>query len=200
MSAPLYTTVESVKVRLANKVQFQEDPNFVSQGELPNALLLQLISDAETEVEQDLRGRYAIPFRSISQGDYQSLPDHTKRAIRAAIDLRAVVMILQTDFGSGTHISADAYIKSQSEHYEKYISKLLGRDQEASNDKRDRFRFSPPLDDLELSPTNKEADDGFKGMIINTDANPYDAASYAAQQINNPAKNYPTRKTPYGRY
>jgi phage gp36-like protein len=61
----LYTTVDSVKVRLAGKVQFQEDCNSLQNGELPDLLLLQLIRDAETETEQDLRSRYSVPFRSI---------------------------------------------------------------------------------------------------------------------------------------
>ena len=190
-TVPLYTTVESVKVRLANKVQFQSGAT-LQDGELPNELLCQLIQDAETEVEQDLRTRYAIPFRSIRSGKYSDLPDHSKRAIRTAVDLRAVTIILETDFGRGTHISADGYIKATSDHYESYITKLLGQDKEGA--KKERYRYSPPLEDLMLSPSNKMADDGYKGMIINTDANTKGAEEYSEEQINNPAASYVARR------
>lgn len=196
MTAPIYTTIESVKIRLANKVQFQADPNELLQGELPNALLCQLIADAETEVEQDLRGRYLVPFQSKSQGTFSSLPDHTKRAIRTAVDMKAVLVILATDFGRGSHVSAEPYIAAQEKAYDAYITKLLGQDKEGS--KRERFRFSPPLDELCLSYSNREADDGFKGMIINTDSGDKSTENYAADQINNPAYGYPTRKPPFG--
>lgn len=186
---PLYTTVDSVKVRLANKVQFQRAAEPI-EGELPNDFLCQLISDSETEVEQDLRHRYAIPFRSIRTGLYKDLPDHTKRAIRMVVDLRATQMILETDFGRGTHVEGKNYAKTQEENYAKYINKLLGRDSEGKNDKIDRFRFAPPLEDLMLAATNKEADDGYRGTIINTDASTEDAVTYAGHQINNPARTY----------
>jgi len=189
---PQYTTVDSVKVRLAGKVQFQQDPNEIEPGELPDALLHQLIVDSETQVEQDLRSRYAIPFRSKTKNTFSALPDHSKRAIRVAIDMRAVMMILQTDFGRGTHVSGDKYFESLGKSYEAYIKKLLGQD--AEGEKRERFRFSPPLEDLLLAPSNREADDGYKGMIINTDQNVRDAVTYAEQQINNPATSYVGRR------
>ena len=191
MSTPIYTSVDSVKVRLANKVQFQRDATNAIEGELPNDFLCQLISDSETEVEQDLRHRYAIPFRSLRTGKYADLPDHTKRAIRMVVDLRATQMILETDFGRGTHVDGKSYAKTQEDNYQKYINKLLGRDSEGKNDKIDRFRFSGPLEDLLLAVTNKEADDGYRGTIINTDASCNDSASYAARQVNNPSESYP---------
>ncbi len=187
---PLYTTLDSVKVRLVNKVQFQANPKRFEDGELPDALLGQLIRDAETEVEQDLRGRYAIPFRSIAFGNFDALPDSSKRAIRTACDYRAVILILSTDFGRGTHISGEAYTKSAEKLYAAYIDKLLGRDAEAANAKHDRFRFTPPLQDLMLALSNSKADDGFKGTLVNTDASVHGAETYAAEQINDPAKSY----------
>lgn len=190
---PLYTTVESVKVRLANKVQFQSGSTPI-EGELPNDLLCQLINDAETEVEQDLRSRYMIPFQSVRTGSYADLPDHTKRAIRVAVDLRCVVMILETDFGRGSHINSEGYVKSTADHYEGYVNKLLGQDKEAADKENKRHRFSPPLEDLRLATTNKEADDGYKGMIINTDANIRGAETYAKESINNPAASYVARR------
>jgi hypothetical protein len=187
---PLYTTRDSVRVRLAGKVQFQRDPAAPVDGELPDDLLRQLICDAETEVEADLRGRYAIPFRSKTRGTYEGLPDHTQRAIRMAVDMRSVLTILATDFGRGTVISGEDYAEITKANYGSFIAKLLGRDQEAAGEKIDRFRRTPPLEDLLLSESNRMADDGYRGMIINTDQSEHDAASYAAGQVNNPARSY----------
>ncbi len=197
---PIYTTLDNVKVRLANKVQFQRDPSTVQEGELPDALLGQLIVDAETEVEQDMRSRYAIPFQSSRTGRYADLPDHSQRALRVAVDLRAVIMILETDFGRGTHVNADGYVNSDQKHYDSYVNRLLGRDPEGKNDKHDRYRFSPPLEGVLLAASNKEADDGYKGRIINTDASRNDAVSYAERQLNNPARSYQNARRDRGRF
>lgn len=194
----LYTTYDSVKVKLVNKVQFQADTDVIQDGELPDVLLTQLIRDAETDVEMDLRSRYAVPFQSKSKGTYAGLPDHSQRAIRKVVDLRAEFLILSTDFGRGSHINAEGYTKQIEERYSFEIERLLGRDQEAENSKRDRFRFSPPLDDLLLALTNSKADDGFKGMLINTDAGRHDAASYAIGHINDPSQTYINRRLPNG--
>lgn len=188
MSAPIYTTVASVKVRLAGKVQFQRDPSAPRDGELPDDLLEQLIADAEAEVEQDLRSRYAVPFQSIRTGRYSDLPDHTQRALRTAVDQKAVMNVLMTDFGRGTHVSAEGYMESLKEHYEAYVTKLMGRDAEAKSDKVDRYRFSPPLDDLKLFKGNALGDDGYRGTIINTDGSSRGAETYAPGQVNDPSR------------
>lgn len=189
----LYTTKDSVKVRLAGKIQFQTEAELLD-GQMPDALLCQLIEDAETEVEQDLRSRYAIPFRSKKSGTFAALPDHSKRSIRQIVDFKAVEKILATDFGRGTHINAEGYYEKTVKEYELMVNKLLGRDSIGANDKIDRFKYSPPLEDMMLAPHNKEADDGYRGMIINTDASVHDEASYAAQQINDPSKSYIRRR------
>lgn len=186
---PMYTTVDSVKIRLAGKVQFQSDDGLLD-GELPNALLCQLINDGETEVEQDLRTRYAIPFQSKTTKNYSGLPDHTKRAIRVAVDMMAVMKVLETDFGRGSAVNGENYYKNLKTHYDEYMDRLLGRDRMAANAKIDRYKFSPPLADLLLAPTNSEADDGFRGMIINTDQSERDASTYAEEQVNNPGHSY----------
>jgi hypothetical protein len=191
---PLYTSYDAVKVLLANKVQFQTSPTELIDGELPNALLGALIGRAETRVEQDLASRYSIPFVSKKNGTYLSLPDHTKRGIQTAVDLRAVVEVLMTDFGRGTHVQGETYYKGSLSEYNGYIDILLGRNREAANEKRDRFRFTPPMADLLLAPSNREADDGYKGMIINTDGSRRGAETYAVEQINNPAATYINRR------
>lgn len=191
---PKYTTFDSVKLRLTNKVQFQENPEKLIDGELPNELLAQLICDAETEVEQDLRKRYAIPFRSKKTGFYKDLPDHSKRAFRTVVDLKAVLFVIENDFGRGSHIDASKYIESSEKHYLSLILKLLGEDKEENNSSFKRHKSSPPLEDVLLALSNREADDGFKGRIINTDGETRDSATYAAEQIDNPAASYVARR------
>jgi hypothetical protein len=99
-----------------------------------------------------------------------------------------------TDFGRGTHVDAEKYFKTSEKSYGGYIDILLGRNREAANEKHDRFRFSPPLTDLLLACSNRKADDGFKGMIINSDGNRHGAETYAEDQINNPAATYINRR------
>lgn len=192
----IYTTLDSVKIRLSGKVQF-ESSSGLRDGELPNALLTQLICDAETDVEQELRSRYAVPFRSASQGTYNTLPDHSKRALRIVVDYKAVMKVLATDFGRGSHINGDNYFTATEKEYEKAIMRLLGRDMIGTNEKIDRYKVSPPLEDVMLAKSNAAADDGYRGMIINTDADENDSASYARKSINNPSKSY-IRKRGFG--
>jgi hypothetical protein len=190
---PIYTTVQSVKVRLLNKVQFQQSPEVLLDGELADDLLLQLIIDAETDVEKALRGRYAVPFRSIARGTFANLPNHTQRAIRQAVDMKAVIKVLGTDFGSGTAVNGDNYRKTMVEDYEETIRELLGMPAKDASDAQIaamRTFTRPPLEDLMLAASNSKADDGYKGMI--QVSNPHGdrregAEQFAADHINNPA-------------
>lgn len=186
---PTYTTYANVQVRLANKVQFQTDDTLL-EGQLPNQLLGQLICDAETEVEQDLRIRYAIPFQSKVTGQFVDLPDHSQRALRVAVDLMAVIKILETDFGRGTHVNAEDYFETSKKHYDEYIQKLLGNQPDQKGRQMNNYKRPPPLEQVRLAKSNREADDGYAGMIINTDASRHDSASYAAQQVNDPSRSY----------
>lgn len=192
---PLYTTFESVKVRLVNKVRFESSTK--EEGELPNALLCQLVQDAEMNVEMALRGRYAIPFQSKRTGRFSDLPNHTQRAIRQAVDFQSVILILQTDFGRGTHISAEGYVDPNLTNYKNSIKALLGQDM-IGEKQVDRFKITPPLEDLKLASHNKESDDGYRGRIINTDSSVSGAETYAAGQINNPSEGYLSRKPGQG--
>lgn len=190
-----YTTADNVKVRLTSKVQFQSAAE-PYQGELPDALLAQIIKRAEMKVELDLRSRYAIPFREQVTNEWKDLPIHTRDAITEAVDLKAVRMILETDFGSGTGADADKYASSVKKAYGDHVKSLLGFNPESEERDPKRFRFAPPLEGLLLAGSNQHADDGYKGMIINTDQANHDSASYAADQINNPARSF--RNRPWG--
>ena len=185
----LYTTFQSVKLRLTNKVQFQADDNKVEDGELPNDLLSQIIQDAETAVEMDLRSRYAVPFRSKSKNTWDALPDHTKRAIRQAVDYKAVAIVLDTDFGRGTKVDGEPYSNKFTKMYNDQIQLLLGRDSIGRNDKIDRHKVAPPLEDLLLAASNSKADDGFRGMVLNSDPRER-AVTYAEEQLNDPSTSW----------
>lgn len=187
-----YTTVDSVKVKLEGKVRFQEDPAAVQNGELPDALLLQCIADAETQVEMDLRGRYAIPFRSTQTEDFTGLPDHSKRAIRIAVDLQAIMQILDTDFGRSGKIDASAYYKNTATRYDTTINKLLGI-QEDSDGKKVQKR-TPPLEKMKLAPGNSKADDGHRGVISNTDMCEDSAEGFALSHLNDPSSSMVRRR------
>ena len=189
---PIYTSFDSVKVRLQGKVSFQQSGTSVrNERQMSEELLGQMIVDAETAVEQDLRGRYAVPFRSKISGTWEQLPDHTKRAIRTIVDLKAGILIMGESFGSGTHISADGYIKISTENYNLLLRRLLGQDMEGQEFGEKRFRRTPPLDDLMLAPTNT-ADTGFIGVPIDAGArspfsNEIRGSEYAATHINDPS-------------
>lgn len=185
--ALLYTTQDSVKVRLAGKVQF-ESQDGLQDGEMPNALLFQLIEDAETEIENHLRGRYFIPFQHKNGSGFANLPDHSKRAIRMAVDMKAVMLIAATDFCRGTHVQADNYFSNLEKTFGEHLDLLMGRDREAAG-VIDRFRKTPPLEGLRLANSNIAADDGVRGSVINTDSS-LDTTSYAENQSSDPSRGY----------
>lgn len=193
---PKYVEVDAVRTRLANKVIIQPKPHKASDlegiedGQLPYVLFLQLIADAETQIEQELRSRYAVPFRSISKGSFLALPYHTKRALCQVIEDQAVLLVLETDFGTGTHINAEGYKASLQSRLDKRLELLLGRDREGASAKIDRYKNAAPLEDLALAPWNSEADDGYAGTVIVTGADYQGSTQYAEGQINNPARSF----------
>lgn len=194
---PRYVRVDSVRVRLAGKVQVQADPRkpsereYVEDGTMPYELLLQLICDAETEIEQELRSRYAVPFVSRTTGMFSDLPYHSKRALCQVIEDKAVLLVLETDFGTGTHNSAEGYRTNVQSRMDARLELLLGKDREGNNAKIDRYKNSAPLDDLMLAPWNSEsADNGMKGEVILTDMGRNRGMRYAEDRINDPSRSF----------
>ncbi len=184
----LYTTADSVKVRLGNKVQFPRGREAESD-EISNSLLAQLIRDAESDVELALSSRYYVPFQTVNGGRFDALADHVKRQIRMVVDLRAVYKILMHDFGRGTHVEGEAYSGPSSREYDQAIKALLGQEKAPTTDQTQRSRMSPPLPGLRLATTNR-ADNGVFGKAINTDAGRNDLSSYAANQTNDPSRTF----------
>lgn len=187
---PIYTTLNSVQIRLAGKVSFQQPGvEIVNPRQMPDALCRQLICDAETAVEQDLRGRYAVPFRSKKVGTFVGLPDHSKRAVRTIVDAMACVLILKDSFGAGTHITGEGYLKNYEDTYNDLLKRLLGQDVVTETAGERLYRRTGPLDDLLLASTNV-ADDGLFGQP--GDSSPRRrgerGSNYAANQINDPSQ------------
>lgn len=194
-----YTTVDSVKTRCAGKVQFQQAKEALPE-EMSDDLLFQLIEDAEADIELTLSERYFIPFQRTDGASYSHLPDHTKRQIRKVVDLRAVELILGTDFARSGHTSGDEAAPKTKDFLLEAIDLLLGRasfTQPGVAAPKRPMRVAPPLPGLRLAAGN-QADTGKAGMIINTDESVLGAESYAAQQINNPAASYVPKKPNQG--
>lgn len=184
----LYTTPESVKVRLGSKVQFQAGSTPL-QEELSNELFFQLVRDAEADVELALCARYFVPLQGAGGGPFGTLPDHTIRQIRKAVDLRAQALIIDQDFGRSGHTDASAFSKQIAEQYEAAIEALLGKQKIGQTSEKDRPFMTPPLPGLRLALTNR-SDKGTFGKVVNTDASDRDASSYANQQQNDPSRTY----------
>lgn len=184
----LYTTVQSVKVRLGAKVQFQSGETPL-QEEISDEMLWQLISDAEHDLEMALMSRYYLPFQGAGGAPFATLPAVTVHQIRKAVDMRAVILVLAWDFGRGGHTDGSEFASDLEKKYEEALELLLGREKVAQTDQKDRPRMAPPLPGLRLALTNL-ADKGTFGKVVNTDASTRDAASYANEQQNDPSLSY----------
>lgn len=183
-----YTTVDSVKTRCAGKVQFQQEKVALPE-EMSNDLLYQLIQDAEADIELALSERYFVPFQRTDGAAYSHLPDHTKRQLRKVVDLRAVELILGTDFARGGHTDGDEAAPRTKDFLLEAMDLLLGRasfTQPGVPAPKRPMRVAPPLPGLMLALGN-QADTGKMGTIINTDESVLGAETYAAGQINNPS-------------
>lgn len=175
----LYISSNDVKVRLDGKVRFEANPD-TDSGAMSEALLNRLINEAEGDVELDLSERYHTPFKSISGGDFATLPDRpTKEYLRTMCELKAVIRVLETDFGSGA-VDAESYMKNLRSRYDKMYNKLI--DRRGDDEDQNQFR-KPPLPGLMLNYHNDQADDGYRGMVCNTS----DSEPYAPGQINDPS-------------
>lgn len=185
---PAYIRFEDVRLRLIGKVQFNDDTaKAEAAGTMPRALANRLIDEAEGQVEQDLSPRYAAPFVHCETGNYADLPDRpTRNIIRTLCELKACIRILETDFGEGTSVDAEKYIKRIEGRYTKIIKENIlakfGDDYKATR----QWAF-PPLPFLKLNWFNRSADDGYAGMIEVTSSGD---GGYPAQQIDDPSESW----------
>lgn len=180
---PLYTNPRDVQSRLVGKVSFSdndEDPNKVGRK-----LLLQLIDEAESQVEVDLSSRYAAPFQTDTGGAYGTLPLRpTQNTLKNLCELMSVIRVLETDFGDGTVVDAEKYLKNIKPRYASMVKQLTAK----RDDKNDSQQWAlPPLPSLRLAPHNELADDGGLGRVLSTSMG---VGGYPARQIDNPAETF----------
>lgn len=181
----LYCSFEDVRVRLIGKVRFTEDEND-DTGRMHILLANRLIAEAEGQVELDLSPRFSAPFETIDQQPFANLPERpTKNFLRTMSELKSVIRILETDFGSGGATDGENYMKNLVQRYNEMVAQLTERRKDG-NGVGQGFKY-PPLPGLRLNYMNEEADDGFMGSVLVTSEGDGD---YPAKQINNPGKNF----------
>lgn len=176
----LYCKEEDVKVRLIGKVRFTDDED--DENKMSNKLLRRLIKEAESAVEMDLSPRYMAPFQTTAGERFDKLPDRpTKEYIRTMCELKAVIRVLETDFGSGSAADATKYTQRQQGRYNSMADKLIKKEKGFR-----QWKF-PPLPEIRLNFHNIEADDGYAGQILVTGQGDGD---FPQSQINDPSENY----------
>ena len=180
----LYIKLEDVRIRLIGKVRFTTDVN--EENKMHESLANRLILEAEGQVELDLSPRYAAPFQTIDGTAFKNLPDNpTKNVLRTLCELQSCMRILENDFGAGTAIDADKYVKKLKERYDEIVSERLLAKRKGKEETQ-QWSF-PPLKSLKLNWHNTEADDGYLGMVLVTGQGDGD---YPAKQINDPSENW----------
>jgi hypothetical protein len=181
----LYIKDEDVRVRLLGKVRFTE--NDEDENRMNVKLLRRLINEAEGEVEYDLSPRYTAPFVTDSGAPFSQLPARpTQEIIKTMCELKAVVRVLETDFGRGTVVDSDKYGEQLRTRYDSIKLKLLERRENLMSG----WKY-PPLPGLKLNYMNTEADDGYQGMVLSTSEG---LGSYPLHRINSPSENWTTFK------
>jgi hypothetical protein len=176
-----YCNFEQVRLRLAGKVRIDmdgDDPNLMSA-----ALANKLIGEAEGQLEFDLSPRYSAPFQTDAGAPFAQLPQHpTQTLIKTLAELQSVIRILETDFGSGTIVDSEKYIKRVEERYKGMLEQLL--EKKSSSDYLN-WKY-PPLPGLQLAAHNIQ-DDGFSGQVLVSSDNR--DGGFPKDQINDPARN-----------
>lgn len=182
----LYISLEDVKIRLVGKVRFTSSSE--EENKMLDSLANKLISEAEAQVEQDLSPRYAAPFQTEEGTAFKNLPDRpTKQIIKTLCELMAVVRVLETDFGSGTAIDGEKYIKNIEKRYKSILNdNILAKVKGAEDQKQWSF---PPLPGLRKNWFNTEADDGYPGMVLVSSSSD-GRGDYPFKQINSPGETF----------
>lgn len=184
---PRYITEEDVRIRLIGKVRFTDDDS--DENHMHTRLLRRLIDEAEGQVEMDLSPRYAAPFLTRDGAAFKTLPDRpTKEVIRTLCELKAVIRVLETDFGSGSNVNGEKYKKGQQDRYEAITKKLL----EMRGEDKTGWKY-PPLPQLRLNDHNVEADDGYLGQVLVTSDGD---GAFPKDRINDPSESFFNARIP----
>lgn len=179
----LYIRFEDVRLRLVGKVRFTDNIDDDDATRMPVALANALINEAESDVELDLSPRYYAPFQTDSGGSFGSLPQRPTRTIlRTLCELKAVMRILDTDFGRGTAVNGEDYYTTTAKRYKDLLDRVMKTHENG-------FGYVyPPLPGLKLNYQNEAADDGFKGQVLHHSN--HQSGDYAAEQINDPTETF----------
>lgn len=176
----LYIVREDVRVRLIGKVRFTDNED--EENKMSLRLLDRLINEAEADVEQDLSPRYAAPFQTDSGLPFAKLPLRpTREILRTLCELKAVIRVLETDFGAGTVVDAAKYAESIGTRYQAMLDKHMAKKKEGLG-----WAY-PPLPGLAFNYMNTEADDGYAGMVLSTSRGDGD---FPAERIQNPSQSW----------
>lgn len=178
----LYINQAMVRIRLTNKVRFTDDAE-CNPDKMPIQLLQDLILQAEGEVEFDLSPRYMAPFQTDDGQPFKKLVDRpTKQVIRTLCVVRAVMKVLETDFGRGSATKGSTYYDDLSKSYENLLKKQIQTKEDSFN-----IFMYPPMPGLMLNYHNEEADTGFRGRVLTVNT---DQDDYAERQINQPGRSF----------
>jgi hypothetical protein len=180
----LYISLLDVKNRLIGKVSFDDD------GDDPNRMSAQLanllINQAEGDVELELSPRYAAPFQTDNGAPFQNLPSRpTRQIIRTLCLNKAVMYILDTDFGRGSAINGEEYSKGLQKQYDWIVERAIGIIGKEEVDAYRQWKY-PPLPGLMLNYMNT-SDDGFAGQVFITGSG---EGAYAAESVNDPSTTF----------
>lgn len=184
----LYISLLEVKVRLTGKVAFDDsgtDPNRMS-AQLANLL----IGQAEGDVELELSIRYAAPFQTDGGLSFMNLPSRPTRQIIKTLCLnKAVLYILDTDFGRGSIVNGEEYAKGLIKQFDWIADRcciLRGEKTRGDGNGQEGSWKFPPLPGLMLNYQNT-SDDGFMGQVYHATAG---EGSYAGGAVNDPGKTF----------
>lgn len=177
----IYIRDEDVKIRLIGKVRFTDD--IEESNKMHTLLLKRLIEEAEGDVEHDLSPRYMAPFQTEAGGPFKDLPQRpTREFIRTLCELKAVMRVLETDFGRGSVANGDKYAEKLKERYDEMLKKHLDKKEEPHQG----WKY-PPFPGMKLNYFNTEADDGYAGMVLVTGQGD---GAFPKTQINDPSENW----------
>lgn len=181
-----YANEEKVKVRVRGKVRFTDsEDDDESDNKMGTRLLRTLIKQAEGEVELELSPRFSAPFTTDTDGPFADLPAMTKNVLQSISEMKCVMLILETDFGSGSSTDSSKYTEALQKRYDKVIERCIGR-RKVDGSESMQFAY-PPLPGLKLNYQNEMADDGFMGQIHVTSSGDGD---FPGKQINDPGETF----------
>lgn len=176
---PTYITTEDIELTVKGKIRFTDDPN--NEERMSYDLLERLMEEAEADVELELSVRYKVPFVGQDGATFANLPNTTKRLIQLMCRMRTVQLLMDTDFGAGSALDGENFVKGYIIQYNSMRKKAIAK-------REDGWGWMyPPLPNLQLAHGNHAADDGYQGAVLSTSQGD---GGYPAGQINDPSEGF----------